>query len=84
MTVAILCLGAARVPAWFPWPFTLDARRGAAVAGLWPDATVVPVHWDSWGHFTEPHDAALPVLEKHGVLGRTVVLEPGVETTLPN
>lgn len=80
--IAILCLGAARVPARFPWPFTLDARRGAAVAALWPDATVVPVHWDSWGHFTEGREAALPVLERSGLLGRTVVLEPGAATAL--
>lgn len=83
VSIAMLCMGAARVPARFPWPFTLDARRAAAVARLWPSATIVPVHWDSWGHFTEPREAALPGLERRGLLPRTVVLEAGVETTLP-
>lgn len=80
--IAILCAGAARVATRGPSPLTLDAARVARVAALWPDAAVVPVHWDSWAHFSEPREDALAVLARRGIGDRLVVLEPGVETVL--
>lgn len=78
VTVAILCAGAARVAARGTSPLTLDAARVVKVAALWPQATLVPVHWDSWAHFSEPREAALPLLKAAGLGERLVVLEPGL------
>jgi L-ascorbate metabolism protein UlaG (beta-lactamase superfamily) len=78
--VAILCAGAARVAHRGPDPLTLDARRAAAVAELWPRALIAPVHTDDWAHFSEPR--ATFVANWTGPSDRLLVLEPGVKTQL--
>lgn len=80
VAIAILCAGAARVANRGPDPLTLDAERTAAVAALWPAATIVPVHIDDWAHFSEPRDAF--VANWSGASGRLTLLEPGVPTEL--
>ncbi|MGC4173866.1 MBL fold metallo-hydrolase [Demequina sp.] len=78
--VAILCVGAARVPNRGPDPLTLDAERAAQVAELWPGALIVPVHIEDWAHFSEPREAFQE--NWSGPSGRLLLLEPGVRTEL--
>lgn len=80
VAIAIICAGAARVPNRGPSMLTADAARTARIATLWPAAAVVPVHWDSWAHFSEPRETALDVLASRALGERLVVLEPGVAT----
>lgn len=54
VTLAVLFVGSAQVAAFPGEPLTLDAERALAVAGLWPDAVVVPVHAEDWAHFSQP------------------------------
>lgn len=82
VALVVICAGAARVPHRGPVMLTADAARTARIAALWPAATVVPVHWDSWAHFSEPRETALSVLSSRGLGERLVVLEPGVATTV--
>lgn len=82
VTVAILCMGAASVPARGPVILTLDAERAAKVAALWPDALIVPVHVDGWKHFTQQRADALAGLAARGLGGRVVALERGVATAI--
>jgi L-ascorbate metabolism protein UlaG (beta-lactamase superfamily) len=50
---AILNLGAARVAAAGPAAITFTAAEGVEVARAMPDATIVPLHYEGWEHFSE-------------------------------
>ena len=50
---AILFLGAARVSAVGPWPLTLTADEAVEAARAFAGATVMPLHFEGWEHFTE-------------------------------
>jgi L-ascorbate metabolism protein UlaG (beta-lactamase superfamily) len=51
---AILFAGAPRIPVLFGGaPIVLDSAQAAEAAGILGARRVVPVHYDSWGHFTE-------------------------------
>ncbi len=80
VSLAILCAGAARVANRGPAPLTLDAARVIEVAGLWPAATIVPIHIDDWAHFSEPRETFLDKVS--AASGRLTVLEPGVTAPL--
>jgi L-ascorbate metabolism protein UlaG (beta-lactamase superfamily) len=51
--VAILNLGAARVAAAGPEALTFTAAGAVELARAMPDATIVPLHFEGWEHFTE-------------------------------
>ncbi|GMA23842.1 hypothetical protein GCM10025864_16010 [Luteimicrobium album] len=62
---------------------TLRGTDAAEAAGLLGDALVVPVHADSWAHFTESVDDVRTAFEDAGLAGRLQVLAPGVPAALP-
>jgi L-ascorbate metabolism protein UlaG (beta-lactamase superfamily) len=82
VTLALLCMGSAKVVNRGTSPLTLDASRAARVAAFWPEATIVPIHVDGWAHFTEQRADALAGLAKRGLADRVVALERGVETVV--
>jgi len=82
VTIALLCMGSAKVANRGTAPLTLDVARAARVAAFWPDATIVPIHVDGWAHFTEQRAAALAGLAKRGLGSRVVNLPRGVETRI--
>ncbi len=51
--VAVLFMGAARVPEVGPHHLTMTAREALLVADCFPNAMIVPVHFEDWAHFTE-------------------------------
>jgi L-ascorbate metabolism protein UlaG (beta-lactamase superfamily) len=51
--LAVLYMGAARVAVAGPAHLTLSADEGVAVARAFPGATIVPVHYEGWRHFSE-------------------------------
>jgi len=53
ITTAVLNMGAAHVEAAGPAPLTMTADDGIQVAKAMPQATIVPLHFDGWAHFTE-------------------------------
>ncbi|PWY93223.1 Metallo-hydrolase/oxidoreductase [Aspergillus sclerotioniger CBS 115572] len=85
VVLAILNLGAAKVM----WPgqeeplqITMggsDAARLMQAAGV---ETIIPVHYESWHHFTELGDELRKVLDKAGLLDKVVWVEPGVKRTI--
>lgn len=50
---AVLFMGAARVAAVGPWHLTFTAEEGVEAARAFGAATVVPVHFEDWEHFSE-------------------------------
>ncbi len=79
--VALLFAGAARTPS-IDAPLTLTAAGAVEAARLLGDALVVPVHADSWAHFSEGLDDVVRAFADAGLGERLRVLEPGVATAL--
>ncbi|WP_291382724.1 MBL fold metallo-hydrolase [Demequina sp.] len=80
VTIALLCMGSAKVANRGTAPLTLDASRAARVAAFWPDATIVPIHVDGWAHFTEQRVVAVAGLARRGLGNRVVDLPRGIDT----
>lgn len=53
LNVAILHLGAARVPEVGPFHLTMTAEEGVAATRAFQNALIVPVHFEGWAHFSE-------------------------------
>ena len=51
--VAILHLGAARVPEAGPFHLTMTADEALLAARAFKDASIVPIHFEGWAHFSE-------------------------------
>ncbi len=81
--LALVCAGAARVPRLGDALLTVDAARLAAIAELWPAATVIPVHIDDWAHFSQPRSALRAALHDDPARERIVLLEKGAAVRLP-
>jgi L-ascorbate metabolism protein UlaG (beta-lactamase superfamily) len=79
--VALLFAGAARTPS-IDAPLTLTAADAVAAARVLGDGLVVPVHADSWAHFSEDVADVVRAFDAAGLTERLRVLEPGVPTTL--
>lgn len=58
---------------------------GAQAARLFKEIgadVLVPIHFESWHHFTEKGQELRAALEREGVMDEVVWLEPGVKATL--
>jgi L-ascorbate metabolism protein UlaG (beta-lactamase superfamily) len=81
----VLHLGAVRFGLTGPLRYTMTATDGAELCALVKAHTVVPVHYEGWGHFTEGRSA----IEAAFAAGPDPVrrslhwLTPGVATPLP-
>ena len=67
---AILFTGAARTPFFDGALVTLDGALAAEAARILGARKVVPVHCDSWGHFTEGRDEVVSAFAAAGIADR--------------
>ena len=68
---AILFAGAPRFPNLFDGaPIVLDSAQAADAAQILGARRVVPVHYDSWTHFTEGRDELVAAFTDAGLLDR--------------
>ena len=81
---AILFMGAAHVEAVGPQDLTLTADEGVAVARLMPDATIVPLHYEGWEHFSEGREVIERTFSGAGLGGRLIWGEPGRRVAIPS
>ncbi len=51
-------------------------------ARAFPRATIVPVHFEGWAHYSEGRDDILNAFAGVGLSGRLRLLEPGQSITL--
>jgi L-ascorbate metabolism protein UlaG (beta-lactamase superfamily) len=79
VNVIVAHLGAA---SYGPLRFTMNAREAVALARLFPDATIVPVHYDGWSHFKEGRSHVESAFSAAGLGERLVWLERGVPRDL--
>lgn len=81
VTTAILCLGAARLREVSPEHLTMTAADALATMRAFPQAKVIPVHFDGWAHWTEGRASLANAFAEGGCASRVLWLEPGTWTT---
>lgn len=75
--VAVLFMGAARVAVAGPSHLTLTAAEAVRAAGVFPQATIVPLHFEGWAHFSESRSDIAQAFEAAGLGRRLRWPEPG-------
>jgi L-ascorbate metabolism protein UlaG (beta-lactamase superfamily) len=80
--VAILNVGAARVAVAGPAAITFTGSEAVEVARSMPDATIVPLHFEGWEHFTESPAEVDEAFARAGLSNRVRWPQAGVPTAL--
>jgi L-ascorbate metabolism protein UlaG (beta-lactamase superfamily) len=78
----MLHMGAAKLRERGPAALTMTAADGIEVARAFPRATVIPVHFQGWAHFSEGPDDILRAFTEAGFSDRLCLLEPGQSITV--
>ena len=79
---ALLFAGAARTKLFDGALLTLDSAQTAEAAQMLGVRKAVPVHFNSWKHFSEGADDLRKAFEAAGLTDRLVLLAPGESATL--
>ena len=80
--IAVLFMGAARVPEVGPWHLTFTAEEAVEFARAVPGATIVPLHFEGWAHFSESREEIAEVFAKAGIQDRLCWSKAGHEIVL--
>jgi L-ascorbate metabolism protein UlaG (beta-lactamase superfamily) len=80
--VAVLFMGAAKVAVAGPSHLTFSAADGIEAARAFPRATIVPVHFEGWTHFTEAKGDIDRAFRDAGLQDRLLWLTAGVATSV--
>jgi L-ascorbate metabolism protein UlaG (beta-lactamase superfamily) len=78
--VAILNLGAARVLEVGPAHLTFTADEAVVAARAFADATIIPLHYEGWEHWSETRRQIEDAFDLAGLEDRLRWMEPGVRT----
>ncbi len=78
--LVLLFAGAAKTRGAFH--LTMDANDALDTAHAFPDATIVPLHYEGWAHFSQSGDDLVQSFNALGVGARLRLLEPGVPTAI--
>lgn len=70
IVIAVLFMGAARVAATGAAAITMTAEDGVQFARACPGATIVPVHFEDWAHFSEHRDTIQRAFDAAGLAQR--------------
>ena len=80
--VAFLFMGAARVREVGPAHLTFTADEGVLVAHAMPNATIIPLHFEGWQHFSESRPVIQRAFDEAGLGARLHWLTPGAPVTI--
>jgi L-ascorbate metabolism protein UlaG (beta-lactamase superfamily) len=78
--LVLLFAGAAKTRGAFH--LTMDANDALDTAHAFPDATIVPLHYEGWVHFSQSGDVLVQSFKALGIGARLRLLEPGVPTAI--
>ena len=78
--VVLLFAGSARTRG--PFDLTMNTNDAIETAHAFPDAIIVPVHYEGWAHFTQSGEDLVEAFTALGLGGRLKLLESGVPTTI--
>ena len=81
--LAVLFMGAARIPAVLPEPVTMTAADGIEAARAFPAATIVPLHYEGWAHFSESREVIARAFNNAGLGARLRWMELGATVAVP-
>jgi len=62
----------------------MTAEDGVQAARAFPHATIVPLHFEGWDHFTEPRSEVEFAFNAEQIQERLRWLKPGIATLLEN
>jgi L-ascorbate metabolism protein UlaG (beta-lactamase superfamily) len=77
VSTAVLFLGAARVQAVGPAHLTFTAVEAVAAARAFAQATILPLHFEGWEHFSESRADVVDAFAHAGLSDRLRWLTPG-------
>lgn len=80
---AVLFMGAARVAAVGTFPLTMTAEDGIQAARAFSTATIVPIHYEDWAHFSESRKTISEAFDAAGIAARVCWMPRGVATAIP-
>jgi len=80
---AVLFMGAARVPAVGPDALTMTAEDGIQAARALSHATLIPLHYEGWAHFTESREVIARAFNEAGIGPRMRWMELGATIAVP-
>ncbi len=78
--IAVLFMGAARVPEVGPSHLTFTAEEGVVAARAFAGAAIIPVHYEGWAHYTESRTQIEYAFKSAGLERRLQWLEQGRAT----
>jgi L-ascorbate metabolism protein UlaG (beta-lactamase superfamily) len=81
--IASFNMGAARVPAVGPFALTMTVEDGIRAARAFSDATIIPLHYEGWAHFSESREVISRAFDAAGINGRVRWLERGTTMAVP-
>ncbi|HWV73943.1 MAG TPA: MBL fold metallo-hydrolase [Pseudosphingobacterium sp.] len=65
-----------------PFNVTMSTNDAIDTAFVFPQATIIPVHFEGWSHYTETGDMLKQSFNAFGIADRLKILKAGVKTTL--
>ncbi len=77
---AVLFMGAARLPEIGPNHLTMTAAEAIETARAFHGATIVPLHYEGWTHYSESRETITQEFQAAGLGARLRWLEAGVST----
>ena len=80
--LAVLFMGAARVAAVGPDALTMTAEDGIQAARAFSRATIIPLHYEGWAHFTESREVIARAFSDAGIAPRVRWMELGATMTV--
>ncbi len=80
ITLVVPFVGAARTRG--PFYLTMNTNDAIETASVCPQATVMPIHCDSWAHFTQSQSDVAQAFAAVGLTERLVLLEAGQKLTV--
>lgn len=80
--IAVLFMGAARVPEVTESPLTMTAADGVAAARAFPNAKIIPLHYEGWAHFSESREVIAAAFKSAGIEHRLHWLPAGKPTVV--
>ena len=77
-------MGAGRIPEVGPAHLTFTAEEAVEAARAFADATIIPLHYEGWAHFSESRKEIEEAFADAGMKGRLRWMEAGCSTDLSN
>ncbi|QEM13045.1 MBL fold metallo-hydrolase [Mucilaginibacter rubeus] len=65
-----------------PFNVTMGTNDAIDTAFAFPDATIIPVHFEGWSHYTETGEMLQQSFNALGIGGQLKILAPGIKTSL--